>query len=296
MGAVLATAVTVEDSCATVIAVRWPSSAHCDHKIPPHAIAFGPCCYPEGFCKQSTQNNHAPRRQVQDHNQIQPPVAGPDLADVTRPFPVRPSRRGVAIQQVQCDIKPMIAVGCGREFGCSFNDNPVLAHKLSDTPAPADCRQNAAGQTQAKRRHRELQRAISKRIPERGAVLDTDRRSHPDRHPEEGLLQPQTQCRPRDYPAGRICHEDETGKAGRIDPEINPRTLYNPGETTGIRPVLTAQRNLSAELGRSDIGHSIIISLRRKGQWLFVFDVNFFSGQVTFIQKTKAHVFTTRTH
>ncbi len=248
MGAVWATAVAVKDSCATVIAGRWPSSAHCDHKISPHEIVFGPCCNPEGFCEQSTQNNYPPRIQVQDHNQIQSPVAGPDLADVTRPFPVRPSRRGVAIQRVRCDIKPMIAVGVRREFWCFFNDNPVLAHKLSDTPALADCRQNAALQTQAKRRHRELQRAISKRITERGAVLDSYRRSHPDRHPEEGLQQPQTQCRPRDYPAGRICHEDETGKAGRIGPEINPRTLCNPGEEMGIRSVLTAQRNLSAEL------------------------------------------------
>ena len=69
-----------------------------DRQIPLHAVAYGPADNP-------------PRMQVQDHSQIQPPLAGPDVADITRPFLVRPGRREVAIQQVRCDVELMIAVG-----------------------------------------------------------------------------------------------------------------------------------------------------------------------------------------
>jgi hypothetical protein len=68
-----------------------------DRQIALHAVADGPA-------------DDAPRMQAQDHSQIQPPLAGPDVADVTRPFLVRPSRREVAIQQVRCDVERVIAV------------------------------------------------------------------------------------------------------------------------------------------------------------------------------------------
>jgi hypothetical protein len=38
--------------------------------------------------------------QVQDYRQIKPPLAGPDIADVTRPFLIRPVRSEVAPKQV----------------------------------------------------------------------------------------------------------------------------------------------------------------------------------------------------
>ena len=61
--------------------------------------------------------------QVQDHSQIQPPLAGPDVADVTRLLPgnglpanheraflVRLICREVAVQQVWRDVERVVAV------------------------------------------------------------------------------------------------------------------------------------------------------------------------------------------
>jgi hypothetical protein len=71
-------------------------------------------------------------------------------------------------------------------------------------------------------------------LSERGAVLDTDRRPHPDRNPEGGLQPTQTPFRPWEHPAGGVCHEDQTGKAVRIGSEINPSTLPCPGGKMGL--------------------------------------------------------------
>jgi putative transposase len=46
--------------------------------------------------------------------------------------------------------------------------------------------------THPERSHRELQRTISRRVPERSAVHDAARRPHPDRNLEGGLQPPQT--------------------------------------------------------------------------------------------------------
>ena len=77
-----------------------------------------------------------PRMQVQDHGQIQPALAGPDVADITRPFLVRHGCREVAVQQVRCDVECVVAVGGRLEFTCSFNDYPVLTHQPPDTALP----------------------------------------------------------------------------------------------------------------------------------------------------------------
>ena len=73
---------------------------------------------------QITQGDDAPRMQVQDHRQIQPALASPDVADVTgllpgnglpanhdRAFLVGPIRSEVAVQQVWRDVERVIAVG-----------------------------------------------------------------------------------------------------------------------------------------------------------------------------------------
>ena len=71
---------------------------------------------------------------VQDHRQIQPPFAGPDVAYVASPFLVRLICFEVAIQQVRGDVERMIAV-CGRlELACSFNADPVFAHQAAHAP------------------------------------------------------------------------------------------------------------------------------------------------------------------
>ncbi len=50
--------------------------------------------------------------QVQDHSQIKPPLAGPDVTDIARPFLVGSIRREVTIQKVWRDVERVVAV-CG---------------------------------------------------------------------------------------------------------------------------------------------------------------------------------------
>ena len=68
-----------------------------DCQVTLHAVADGPA-------------DHSPQMQIEDHSQIQPPLAGPDVADVTRPLLVRLICREVAVQQVWRDVEPVIAV------------------------------------------------------------------------------------------------------------------------------------------------------------------------------------------
>lgn len=60
--------------------------------------------------------------QVQDYGQIQPPLAGPDITDITGPLLVRLICREVTIQQVRSHVERVIAVRGRLEFPCSFND------------------------------------------------------------------------------------------------------------------------------------------------------------------------------
>jgi len=58
-----------------------------DRQIAFHAIADGPRCYPEEICVQITQGNQPAGVQTQDHRQIQPAFARPDIADIARLLP-----------------------------------------------------------------------------------------------------------------------------------------------------------------------------------------------------------------
>jgi hypothetical protein len=66
--------------------------------------------------------------QVQDHRQIEPALAGPDVADVTRPFLIGLIGSEIALQQVWGDVEPVITVCRRLKLAFSFNDNPVLSH------------------------------------------------------------------------------------------------------------------------------------------------------------------------
>ena len=74
--------------------------------------------------------------QIQDDSEIQPPLPGPDVADIARPFLVGPIRRDVTIQQVRRNIERVVAVRRRFEFPRSFNDNPVLTHQPSNPAMP----------------------------------------------------------------------------------------------------------------------------------------------------------------
>ena len=123
MGTVLAAAIAVEDAA---FGWRSESDGHFhgpDCKVTLHAIADSP-------------TNDTPGMQIEDDGQIQPALAGPDIADVARPFLVRLICFEVAIQQVRGDVEGMIAV-CGRlELARSFNGDPVLAHQATHPAVP----------------------------------------------------------------------------------------------------------------------------------------------------------------
>lgn len=95
---VLAAAIAVEDRAS---GRRPEGDRHLqrpDRQIAFHAVADSPA-------------DHAAGMQVEDHSQIQPALAGPDIADVARPFPIGSICREVTVQQVRRDIEPVVAVG-----------------------------------------------------------------------------------------------------------------------------------------------------------------------------------------
>ena len=69
-----------------------------DRQIALHAVANGPA-------------NHTTRMQIQDDGQIQPPFAGPYVADVAGSFMIACDCREVSDQQVGSDGKAVVAVG-----------------------------------------------------------------------------------------------------------------------------------------------------------------------------------------
>ena len=71
--------------------------------------------------------------QVQYNSQVQPSLAGPNVADITSPLLVGRISVEVAIQQVWRDIELMIAVGCCLVFAGSDDGYAVLAHQPADT-------------------------------------------------------------------------------------------------------------------------------------------------------------------
>ncbi|CQR86724.1 hypothetical protein SAMN04488021_13550 [Paracoccus aminovorans] len=102
MRTVLAAPVAVEDAA---FGWRPEGNRHLqgpDRQIALHAVADGPA-------------DHAAGMQVQDDCQIQPPLAGPDVANVTCPFLVRPGRTEVAVYSQ--DSQPIDDGGC-QGAGC----------------------------------------------------------------------------------------------------------------------------------------------------------------------------------
>ena len=97
MRTVLTAPVAVEDAA---FGWRSESDGHFqgpDRQVPLHAIADSP-------------TNDTPGMQIEDHCQIQPTLAGPDVADIARPFLVRLICFKVAIPQVRGDVERVIAV------------------------------------------------------------------------------------------------------------------------------------------------------------------------------------------
>ena len=90
-----------------------------DRQVPFHAIAYSP-------------TNDTPRMQVQDHGQIQPTLAGPNAADIARPFLGWLLSAKITVQQVWRDIKLMITVRRDLVFAGSNHGYAVLAASNRD--------------------------------------------------------------------------------------------------------------------------------------------------------------------
>ncbi len=68
-----------------------------------------------------------------DRRQIQPPFAGPDVADVAPHFWFGSVAPEIAIKHVRGDVERMIAV-CGRLELVLFFGDPVFTHQAAHTP------------------------------------------------------------------------------------------------------------------------------------------------------------------
>ncbi len=82
-----------------------------DRQVPFHPIAHRP-------------TDDTPRMQVQDHSEIQPALARPDIADIACPFLIRLVSREVPIQQVRRNVELVIAVGRDLVFARPTTDMP----------------------------------------------------------------------------------------------------------------------------------------------------------------------------
>jgi len=74
--------------------------------------------------------------QVEDHSEIQPALACPDIADVSRPFLVGHVCGEVTVQQVQRDVELVIAIGCDLVLPRSHHGYAVLPHQTADAAVP----------------------------------------------------------------------------------------------------------------------------------------------------------------
>ena len=91
--------------------LRSESDSHVwrpDCKVAFHSIANCP-------------TDNAPEAQVQDHGQIQPAFAHPNIADIACPFLARRISREVPIQHVLRDVELVIAVGRELMLTCSHS-------------------------------------------------------------------------------------------------------------------------------------------------------------------------------
>ena len=97
---------------------------HPDRQVPFHTTADSP-------------TNDAPRMQIVDDGQIQPPFAGPDMGSVARPLPVWAIRRETLIQQIGRSVERVVAIGlapgspyrravCGSLGGFAMHEIPAM--------------------------------------------------------------------------------------------------------------------------------------------------------------------------
>jgi len=68
--------------------------------------------------------------QAENHRQLQPPLTGSDVTDITGPFLVGFLGDKVFLQQVRCDLERLVPVSRGLEFVRSFNGWHRLAAAL----------------------------------------------------------------------------------------------------------------------------------------------------------------------
>lgn len=118
MTAVLRAAIRVMNA-----ARRWPADrdghVQCpEREILLHAVTDGP-------------SDHASREEINDHNQIHPTFARPDIGDIIRPLLVRPARREVLLQEIRRDIEGVVAVGGALELPTADDLDTVQAHQTA---------------------------------------------------------------------------------------------------------------------------------------------------------------------
>ena len=75
-----------------------------------------------------TRAVHTPRMPVQDHSQIPPSFACPNIADVTSPFLIGHISTEVTIQQVWCNVERVIAIPLSSKlhFDCGAMVIPLV--------------------------------------------------------------------------------------------------------------------------------------------------------------------------
>ncbi len=74
--------------------------------------------------------------QIEHDGEVDPALAGPDIADIAGPFLVWTIRMKVAVQQVRRDIEGMVAIGRYLVFPGPNDLDAVLAHQTANTAMP----------------------------------------------------------------------------------------------------------------------------------------------------------------
>lgn len=105
MRTILATAIRVMDAASRRCAECDGHLERPDRQVPLDAIADSPA-------------NDAPGMQVQDHSQIQPAFARPDIADIACPLLIGLVSRKVPVQQVGCYVELVVAISCYLVLAC----------------------------------------------------------------------------------------------------------------------------------------------------------------------------------
>lgn len=94
-----------------------------DRQIPFHATTGGPA-------------DDAPRIQIKDDGQIKPTFTGSNIGCVARPFLIWCICREILIQQIRCNTKSVITIGCDLVFAGSNDLITIFPHQTTDTTVP----------------------------------------------------------------------------------------------------------------------------------------------------------------